>query len=92
MTDGQMSNGVLFLVLKVEAFRALSLFWEDAQAYVDTIHANPPVEGLESVMVPGEPEQRTAATRRGQGIPVDDVTWSNLSRCADELKVTVPAV
>ncbi len=92
LTDGQMSNGVLFLVLRVEAFRALSLFWDDAQAYVDAIHANPPVEGLESVMVPGEPEQRTAALRRTQGIPVDDVTWSNLSKSADYLRVAIPEI
>ncbi len=90
LTDGQMSNGVLFLVLRVESFRALSVFWGDVQAYVDAIHANPPVEGLESVMVPGEPEQRTAAARRLQGVPVDDVTWSNLSQSADHLDVTIP--
>ncbi len=90
LTDGQMSNGVLFLVLRVESFRALSLFWGDAQAYVEAIRSNPPVEGVEAVMVPGEPEQRTAATRQAQGIPVDDVTWSNLSKAAYQLNVAVP--
>ena len=90
LTDGQMSNGVLFLVLRVESFRALSLFWGDVQAYVEAIHSNPPIEGLESVMVPGEPEQRTATTRRAQGIPVDDVTWGNLSKTAYQLNVEVP--
>lgn len=90
LTDGQMSNGVLFLVLSVASFRALSLFWGDAQAYVDAVRANLPVEGVERVMVPGEPEQRTAAVRRTQGIPVDDVTWGSLSKVADHLHVPVP--
>lgn len=89
--DGvQMSNGVLFLVLKVESFRALSLFWGDIQEYVDTVHSNPPADGFESVMVPGEPEQQTVAVRRIQGVPVDDVTWGNLARTAEELEVEIP--
>lgn len=90
LAEGQMSNGVLFLVLKIESFRALSLFWGDIQEYVDAIHANPPAAGFESVMVPGEPEQRTSATRRNQGVPVDDVTWGNLAKAAEELEVEIP--
>lgn len=88
---GLMSNGVLFIVLRIEAFRALSAFFGEAGDYVDMVRSNRPALGFADVMVPGEPEQRTAAEREAQGIPVDDVTWAALAEAAASLGVDVPA-
>lgn len=88
--QGLMSNGVLFLVLNIEAFRALSMFWKEARDYVETVRSNPPAAGMDAVMVPGEPEQNTAAARRAEGIPVDEATWNGLAQAAQKLEVAVP--
>jgi LDH2 family malate/lactate/ureidoglycolate dehydrogenase len=42
------------------------------------------------VLVPGEPEQRSAAGRAA-GIPLDAATWDQLTTAAAALRVDVPA-
>lgn len=87
---GMFSNGVLFVLLKIEAFRALSAFFGDAGTYVDFVKSVRPAPGFDEVLVPGEPEARTMAERQAQGIPVDDVTWANLVQAGEEVGATAP--
>ncbi len=86
------ANGVLFIVLKIEAFRALSAFFGDARDYVDFVKSVRPAPGFSEVLVPGEPEGRVAAERQAHGIPVDDVTWSALVTAAEACGVAAPAL
>ncbi len=86
------ANGVLFIVLKIEAFRALSAFFGDANEYVDFVKSVRPAPGFSEVMVPGEPEGRVAAERKESGIPVDDVTWEALSQAAATYGVAAPVI
>ncbi len=86
------ANGVLFILLRIEAFRALSAFAQDADAYVDFIKSVCPAPGFNEVMVPGEPERRVAAERQAQGIPVDEVTWNTLVAAAAAQGVAAPAL
>jgi LDH2 family malate/lactate/ureidoglycolate dehydrogenase len=43
-------------------------------------------------MYPGEPEARTEAERRRQGIFVEEETWDQIAQAARDLGVAVPAV
>jgi LDH2 family malate/lactate/ureidoglycolate dehydrogenase len=38
-------------------------------------------------MVPGDPEARSEAARRADGIPVEDETWRQIEEIAAELHV-----
>jgi len=84
-------NGVLFLALSIEAFRPLEDFLKEGAALCDRIKAVPPAEGFDEVLLPGEPEYRTAERRRKEGIPVDEATWGWLTEAAAQLGVTPPA-
>jgi len=42
------------------------------------------------VLLPGEPEQQSAAQRRANGVPLDDGTWAQLVAEAQRFGVTVP--
>ena len=44
--------------------------------------------GIESILLPGEPERRSAAARRANGIPVDDRTWEQIREAAGKLGIT----
>ncbi len=90
--DGRLNNGVFFIVLRIETFRALNAFFGEARDYVNFVKSVRPAPGFDEVMMPGEPEAQTAAERRAQGIPVDDVTWHNLTEAAAGVGVAAPVV
>jgi uncharacterized oxidoreductase len=85
----QAGHGVLFIVLAPGLFRPTEAFLADAAALCDRAAAVPPAAGFEQVLLPGEPEHRTAARRRAEGVPMDDATWAQLVQAAAELGVAL---
>jgi uncharacterized oxidoreductase len=83
-------NGVLFIVLSIEPFRPVEDFLADGAALCEQVKAVPPAPGFDEVLLPGEPEQRTAERRRAEGIMVDEATWAQLTAAAAALGVAVP--
>jgi uncharacterized oxidoreductase len=83
-------NGVLFLVVNVEAFRPLVDFNADGDALAAAIKGVKPATGFDEVLLPGEPEARTAVQRRQQGIPLDETTWRQLVEAGAARGVTAP--
>lgn len=84
------SNGVLFLVLSIEAFRPMQDFLAHGAALCDLIKSTPPAPGFDEVMLPGEPEERATEQRQVEGIAIDETTWGQLVEAAAELGVTIP--
>jgi len=85
-----LKNGVLFIGLSIEAFRPLTDFLADGAALRKQVKAVPPAPGFDEVLLPGEPEQRSAERRRAEGIPIDDTTWTQLVDAATKLRVSAP--
>jgi uncharacterized oxidoreductase len=85
-----MSNGTTFIVLSVEAFRPLTEFLGDSATLCEQVKTAKPAPGVQEVLLPGEPEQRTAEQRQAAGIPIDETTWGQLAAAANRLGVTVP--
>ncbi len=44
--------------------------------------------GFETILLPGEPERRSARERSAAGIPVDDMTWAQIREAAVSLGIT----
>ena len=55
--------------------------------YVDFIRATKPVAGVDSVLIPGDPERRTRAERTKNGVPLPDDTWAAIVNTAREVGV-----
>ncbi len=85
-----LKNGVIFMVLSVDAFRPMEEFLADGAALSKQIKATPPAPGVDEVLLPGEPEQRAAEHRQNKGIPIDETTWVQLVEAANEFGVTIP--
>ena len=83
-------NGVLFIVLAADAFRPMTDYLVDAGRLTEAMLDTPPAPGSEGVLLPGDPERRTMANRRAQGIPLDENTWQQLVASAQGLGVTAP--
>lgn len=82
-----LGNGVLFIFLHIEAFRPPADFFSDGSHIADRIKETRPGPGFEEVLLPGEPEARSMQSRRENGIPLDDTTWSEIVAVAEKLGV-----
>ena len=89
---GHFHNGVLFIVLSIEAFRPLEPFLAEVLELSKLFKASPAAHGFDEVLLPGEIERLTADKRRKTGIPVDETTWSQLCDWAKKLNVDIPKV
>jgi LDH2 family malate/lactate/ureidoglycolate dehydrogenase len=68
-------NGVFVMALSPEFFRPPDEFYADVRRLADTLRETPPLDGVEKVMVPGDPEQMVEARYRRDGIALDAETW-----------------
>jgi uncharacterized oxidoreductase len=51
----------------------------------------PRVDGVSEILLPGDPERKTALMRQAQGIPLDDGNWGQLLDLAARLNVAPPS-
>jgi len=51
-----------------------------------------PAPGFTEILVPGEPEKRSAAARAERGIEVDDTTWRDIRAAAETLGITAAEI
>ncbi len=54
------------------------------------LKSQPPAEGFDEVLLPGEPESRSRAERMEKGIPLPDATWDAITTVARDLHVPLP--
>ena len=87
-TGGRLVNNMLSIAFDPGAFGEESFFAEDLQRLADWVKASPPAKKGEAVLLPGELESQTRMTRKIEGIPVDEVTWSQLAETAGRLGVS----
>ena len=85
-------NGMFSVLLDPAALGDTSAFEQEAQAFIDWVKASPPRDGVDSVLVAGEPERASRARRSVEGIPVDGTTWQEILDAAAQLGVDPAAV
>ena len=70
------SNGVLLTVHHIESFTDLETYYDEVESLLEHVRSSRLAPGFEEILVPGEPEFRSARQRQSTGIEVDDKTWS----------------
>ena len=81
------NDGVFISVYKVENFRDLADFKREMKEFAEFVKTSPPASGFSEVLYPGELEARTEATRRKDGIFVEEETWHQITELMRELNV-----
>jgi LDH2 family malate/lactate/ureidoglycolate dehydrogenase len=64
------ATGHFFVALDVARFRPLTEFAADLDGMIGALHAAPPLDADEPVLVAGDPERAAAAERERDGIPL----------------------
>lgn len=87
------SNGVMIWVLDVRRFQSLGKYRAEVESIGAILRAVTPIDLGNPVMMPGEPELRTAVERRTKGIMLPSSSWNGILEAAKLLKVpNVPLV
>lgn len=76
--------------IDVGAFRDVEAFKDDVETMISELKSQRTVEGVDEVMLPGEPEARTRAEREAEGIPLGSGVRETLSEIADTYDLTPP--
>jgi LDH2 family malate/lactate/ureidoglycolate dehydrogenase len=79
-----------FLAIDPERFLPMDVFLARMKEMRDTVKGSRPAAGFDEVLIAGDPEWRTEANRRRDGIPVSRGIWRQLGILAESLNVAVP--
>jgi ureidoglycolate dehydrogenase (NAD+) len=74
----------LAIAIDYNRFAGAEAFLPTIARMVSEIHDVPPVDGIKSVLAPGEPEHLREQDRLKNGIPVEDYIWEDLMRLSSE--------
>ncbi len=83
-------NCVFMMLLDPEAFGGADHFAAEVQQLVDYVRSCPRLNGVNRILLPGDPERAALAERQARGIAIDDENWGQLVRLAEKLSVPVP--
>lgn len=84
-------NCVFMMVADPAHFGGREHFAREVGQLVDFVRECPRAEGVEEILLPGDPERRLLAQRRETGISLDNENWKQLVDLASRLDVPVPA-
>jgi LDH2 family malate/lactate/ureidoglycolate dehydrogenase len=70
--------GHFFLAIDPKVFRPEGAFEDDLDAVIDVLHATPPVDPAQPVLVPGDPEAAARERRLREGIPLPSALLEKL--------------
>lgn len=83
-------NSVLFLVLDPEHFAGRDALVREASQVAAFVRETPRAEGIERILLPGDPERLTLERRSAAGITLEDAHWSKLAEVAARYDVPLP--
>ena len=83
-------NNVFFLVLDPAVLAGRDALMNQAADLAAWIRATPRAPGVDSILLPGDPERLTLQERTVRGIPVDPSHWTKLVELAGRLRVSIP--
>ena len=81
------NQGVFVTAINITAFTELDDFFNTVEQLVERIKSTAKAEGVEEILVPGEPEWRQREKRLKEGIFIEDVTWKELTEIAEQFGV-----
>jgi uncharacterized oxidoreductase len=87
----RVANAVVFMLFDPEQFAGVEHFLREARDLAAAVHDCPRADGVNEVLVPGDPERRERPRRQQAGVPLDDGTWGQLAAVAERLQVALPA-
>ncbi|GAB2605034.1 Ldh family oxidoreductase [Streptomyces capparidis] len=88
---GRSGVGHLLICIDIRSMTDPAQFTQRMEALIEETKSTPAAPGTAEILLPGEPELRTAQRLRTEGVTVADDTWAALARVADTTAVPLPA-
>ena len=83
-------NNVVFVALDPALFAGREPLLREVAQLADYVRGCPRAEGVEAILLPGDPERATLQRRQAGGIPIAEAHWARLVDLARQLDVAVP--
>jgi uncharacterized oxidoreductase len=77
----QLEQGMFSLYIDPARLGDQTAMMSEVRRFVDFVHSSRPVDPATPVLIPGELEEQTRATRR-QGLELDETTWDQIVEAA----------
>ncbi len=87
--EGGIANGMLSIYLSPAHFGTQAEFERSARDYLDWVLSARPVDSVQPVLLPGDPEAATRAARLADGVPLPVNTWGAIRRTAADLGLSL---
>jgi uncharacterized oxidoreductase len=87
---GPVRNGTLMIVIDPGRFLPLEAFKKQVADLFDYVRSAPLSENSKGILIPGEPEERTEAERRANGVFVDEETWAQIQAAREGTAAASP--
>lgn len=71
-------NNMLSVVIEPDALGGRERLWHEGRALIAWLKSARPREGVEEVLLPGEPEQRRRRERLAAGVEIDERSWADI--------------
>jgi uncharacterized oxidoreductase len=78
------------VAVNLGAFRPAADYAASAEDYLAFVKDVPPAPGFDEVLLPGEPERRSAERRSSDGVPIPEPVWEKLAAAASTLGIALP--
>ena len=82
-------GGAVVWAVDAHAFRTPESYQKNADFVMQRVKKVRPAQGFQEVLIPGEPESRSAASRNNEGIQVAETTWEQIEEAAKQVGVTL---
>jgi len=79
---GATLNNMLSVILDPSAIGDLAAYDAEVTAMIDYIYASEAADGVEKVLIPGDPERQSLAARSRDGIDIDENSWQDITHAA----------
>jgi L-2-hydroxycarboxylate dehydrogenase (NAD+) len=80
-------TGHFFGAMRIDAFQPASEFKSKMDEWIETFRSSSPAEGLEKVLIPGDPEREATERVMNEGIDLVPAIRDDLVAIASELKI-----
>jgi len=87
----QKGNCVFLMLTSPEMLGGLEIYNTEVNQLVDFVRGCPTVDGVDQILLPGDPERITLERHRDEGLTFDDENWQQLVDLANKLGVSVPS-
>ncbi|MGB1716687.1 MAG: Ldh family oxidoreductase [Candidatus Latescibacterota bacterium] len=83
------SNGLCITAYHIDHFADRDAYFDEIEALIGHVRSSRIDPNVGEILLPGDPEYRSAKEREQAGIPIDNTTWERIQRAGSDLGLDV---